>query len=63
MDLNEVGINVRNWIDSAQDRDYWRAIVTAALSLRVPLEMELVNFCYIWFFIRFLYIFDNFVSL
>ena len=35
MELTEVGINTRNWIDSAQDRDYWRALVNAALNLRV----------------------------
>ena len=23
MDLKEIGINTRNWVDSAQDRDYW----------------------------------------
>ena len=23
MDLNEIGINTRNWVDSAQKRDYW----------------------------------------
>ena len=22
-DLKGIGINTRNWIDSAQDRDYW----------------------------------------
>ena len=27
MDLKEMGINMRNWVDSAQDRDYWRALV------------------------------------
>ena len=27
MDLEEIGINSRNWVDSAQDRDYWRALV------------------------------------
>ena len=27
MDLEEIGINVGNWIDSAQDRDLWRALV------------------------------------
>jgi hypothetical protein len=36
MDLKEMGINARNWVDSAQDRDYWRAFVKAALNLRVP---------------------------
>ena len=36
MDLEEIGINAGNCIDSAQDRDYWRALVNAALSLRVP---------------------------
>ena len=36
MDLEEMGINVGNWVDSAQDRDYWRALVNAALYLRAP---------------------------
>ena len=36
MDLEEVDINVGNWVDSAQDRNYWRALVNAALNLRVP---------------------------
>ena len=43
MDLKVVGINGRNWVDSAQDRDYWRALVNVALNLRVPYAMELVN--------------------
>jgi hypothetical protein len=34
--LEEIGINAGNWVDSAQDRDYWRALVNAALNLRVP---------------------------
>ena len=34
--LKEIGINTRNLVDSAQDRDYWRALVNAALNLRVP---------------------------
>ena len=29
-------INTRNWVDSAQGRDYWRAVVNAALNLRIP---------------------------
>ena len=36
MDLKEIDINSKNWVDSAQDRDYWRAIVNATLNLRVP---------------------------
>ena len=36
MDLEEIGINVGNWVDSAQDRDYWRALVIVALNLWVP---------------------------
>ena len=36
MDLEEIGINAGNWVDSAQNRDYWRALVNAALNLRVP---------------------------
>ena len=30
MDLEEIGINAGNWVDSAQDRDYCRALVNAA---------------------------------
>ena len=30
MNLEEIGINAGNWVDSAQDRDYWRALVNAA---------------------------------
>ena len=36
MDLEEIGINAGNWVDSVQDRDYWRALVNAALNLRIP---------------------------
>ena len=36
MDLKKIGINTRNGVDSAQDRDYWRALVNAVLYLRVP---------------------------
>ena len=36
MDLKEIGINSRDWVDSTQDRDYWRTLVNAELNLRVP---------------------------
>ena len=34
IDLKEIGINIMNWIDSTQDRDYWRALVDVTLNLR-----------------------------
>ena len=36
MNLEETGVSAGNWVGSAQDRNYWRALVNAALSLRVP---------------------------
>ena len=36
MDLRDIGINMRKWVDSAQDRDYWRALVNVALNLWIP---------------------------
>ena len=35
-DLEEIGVNAGNLVDSAQDRDYWKALVNVALNLRVP---------------------------
>jgi len=36
MDLEDIGIIVGNWVNSTEDRDYWRALVNAALNLRDP---------------------------
>ena len=41
MDLKEIGISTRNRVDLAQDKYYWRALLNAALNLRVPQIMEL----------------------
>jgi hypothetical protein len=35
MDLQEVGWEGVDWIDMAQDRDRWRALVIAVMNLRV----------------------------
>jgi hypothetical protein len=36
MDLREVGWDGMDWIDTAQDRDHWKALVNTLLNLRVP---------------------------
>ena len=36
MGLQEVGCGYMDWIGLAQDRDRWRTLVSAVMSLRVP---------------------------
>jgi hypothetical protein len=36
MDLREIGWDGVDWIDLAQDRDQWRALVNTVMNLRVP---------------------------
>jgi hypothetical protein len=38
MDLREIGWDGVDWMDMAQDRDQWRALVNTVLNLQVPLN-------------------------
>jgi hypothetical protein len=36
IDLREIGWNGMDWIDLAQERDKWRALVNTVMNLRIP---------------------------
>ena len=38
MDLYEVGWSCEDWMEFAQDRDRWRALVSTVMNFRIPLN-------------------------
>jgi hypothetical protein len=42
MDPKEIGISTRNWVDLAQDRDFWRALMNVPLYIH-----KLVSWSYV----------------
>ena len=40
MDLQEVGRESMDWIELAQNRDRWRALVSAVMNLRGSIKCE-----------------------
>ena len=38
MDLEEEGRGCGDWMELAQDRDMWRALVSTVMNFRVPLN-------------------------
>jgi hypothetical protein len=53
MDLREIGWDSMDWIDLAQDRDQWRALVNTTMNLLVPQNAgKFLNSCAIGGFSR-----------
>jgi hypothetical protein len=53
MDLTDIGWGGMDWIDLAQDKDQWRALVNTVMNLRVPLNVgQFLNSCTIGGFSR-----------
>jgi hypothetical protein len=40
IDVREIGWEVVDWMNMAEDRDQWRTVVNTVMNLRVPEEAE-----------------------
>jgi hypothetical protein len=45
MNIKEIGINMRNWVDSAQNRDYW-IFVSGSINFVVFLQKYQCQICF-----------------
>jgi hypothetical protein len=53
IDLRETGWDGVDWIELAQDRDQWRALVNTVMNLRVPLNFwEFPEWLHNWQLLR-----------
>jgi hypothetical protein len=53
IDLREIGWDGMDWIDLAQDRSKWRALVNTVMNIRVPKNAEkFLSNCKIYGFSR-----------
>jgi hypothetical protein len=53
MNRREIGWDGMDWIDLAQDRDQWRALVIMVMNVRVPLNAgKFLSSCTISSFLR-----------
>jgi hypothetical protein len=53
IDLREIGWYGMDWVDLAQNRDQWRALVNTVMNLRVPSNAgKLLNSCTVHSFSR-----------
>jgi hypothetical protein len=53
MDLREIGWDRMDWLDLAQNRDQWRALVNTVMNLRVPQNnWEFSEWLYSWQLLR-----------
>jgi hypothetical protein len=43
MNFREIGWGRMDWIDLAQDRDQWSALVNTEMNLRVPKSLEILE--------------------
>ena len=43
MDLKEISVSMRKWIDTAQDREYWKILTNVTLNLLVVLAVVVIS--------------------